>query len=293
MLLGIDPKVDYAFKRLFGSPANVGLLIHLLNAVLDLPPGRQVADLEIQNPFNDKEFAGDKLSIVDIKARDKEGRLFNVEMQMLSATFFTRRILYYWARLFQQQLVEGDDYHGLHPTYSICFINDVLFRPPKEHHLIFRLLDASHKLTFAEELEIHVIELPKFGLAAEDLSSPLDLWWYFLRHAEGIDRDHVPKALDTPPLRQAVEVLTVMTQNEVERERYEARLKAQRDHSSFLAEAKMSMQKGIVIGRIQALQKVLKQTPSDVGALESLPMTRLEELAANLEREASPANGSP
>jgi hypothetical protein len=34
MILGINPKVDYAFKKLFGSPAQKGLLIHLLNSVL-------------------------------------------------------------------------------------------------------------------------------------------------------------------------------------------------------------------------------------------------------------------
>jgi hypothetical protein len=34
MILGIDPKVDYAFKRLFGREQNVALLISLLNAVL-------------------------------------------------------------------------------------------------------------------------------------------------------------------------------------------------------------------------------------------------------------------
>ncbi|MBI4861517.1 MAG: PD-(D/E)XK nuclease family transposase, partial [Candidatus Riflebacteria bacterium] len=37
MRLGIDPKVDFAFKWLFGSEANKPLLVHLLHAVLQLP----------------------------------------------------------------------------------------------------------------------------------------------------------------------------------------------------------------------------------------------------------------
>ena len=37
MLLGIDPKVDYAFKRVFGDERNADILIHFLNAVLRLP----------------------------------------------------------------------------------------------------------------------------------------------------------------------------------------------------------------------------------------------------------------
>ena len=59
MPLGIDPTVDYAFKRLFADPANKDLLIHLLNAVLD--PSPPIVDVEILNPFNEKDYADDKL----------------------------------------------------------------------------------------------------------------------------------------------------------------------------------------------------------------------------------------
>src|SRR5438105_5425546 len=127
MIPGIDPKVDYVFKRLFGSEPNLPLPIHLLNAVLQPSSAQRVATLEILNPFNDKEALDDKLSVVDIKARDQSGRQFNVEMQMLPETDFRQRILYYWARLHQQQLHESEAYEELRPTLSICFVNHVLF----------------------------------------------------------------------------------------------------------------------------------------------------------------------
>src|SRR5207237_911147 len=62
MIPGIDPKVDYAFKRLFGTAHNRGLLIHLRNAVLKPPPEQRVVDLELLNPFTDKEALDDKLA---------------------------------------------------------------------------------------------------------------------------------------------------------------------------------------------------------------------------------------
>jgi predicted transposase/invertase (TIGR01784 family) len=68
--LDIDPTVDYVFKKLFADPANKDLLIDLLNAVL-LPP--RIVDVDITSPFNAKEFADDKLSIVDIKACGDDG----------------------------------------------------------------------------------------------------------------------------------------------------------------------------------------------------------------------------
>jgi hypothetical protein len=58
---GVDPKIDYVFKRLFGSEHQEPVLIHLVNAVLEPPPDQRVAALEILNPFNDKQVFDDKL----------------------------------------------------------------------------------------------------------------------------------------------------------------------------------------------------------------------------------------
>lgn len=50
---GVDPKVDYAFKKLFGSESTTDLLIDLLNAVLQYPAGREVVGVTLLNPFSD------------------------------------------------------------------------------------------------------------------------------------------------------------------------------------------------------------------------------------------------
>jgi hypothetical protein len=51
----IDPKVDCVFKALLGSEDNRALLIHFLNAVLvdDLPA--PITEVEILNPYNERE----------------------------------------------------------------------------------------------------------------------------------------------------------------------------------------------------------------------------------------------
>jgi predicted transposase/invertase (TIGR01784 family) len=222
---GIDPKVDYAFKKLFGSEANQALLVHLLNAVLQLPPGRQVVGLQLLNPFNEKERADDKLSVVDVKARDQGGRQFHVEMQTSAQWFFPSRTLYYWSRLHAQQLLAGDYFQTLRPTISICFLNGVLFEQVPDYHTVFRLREERHQVTLTDDLAIHMLELPKLP-AAEGLTGPCDAWCYFLRHAEELDADALPEALGLPPIRQAMEVLRVLSQSEIERERYESALRA-------------------------------------------------------------------
>src|SRR2546423_725357 len=198
MVPGIDPKVDYVFKRLFGRQPNLALSIHLLNAVLQPPSDQRVVDLELLNPFNDKDRLDDKLSIVDIKARDQSGRQFNVEMQILAQRYYEKRILYYGTRLHQQQLYEGEDYRLLRPTISISFLDHVLFPQVPDYHLRFRLLEASHHFPLTDDLEFHLLELPKFKKSEAELASGLDIWLYFLRHAAKMDTEALPAALQRP-----------------------------------------------------------------------------------------------
>src|SRR5438876_2488988 len=180
MILGIDPKVDYAFKHLFGREATRLILMDLLDNILDPAPGREIRDLELLNPFNDKDRLDDKLSILDIKARDQSGRQFNVEMQLLANRYFRQRVPYYWARLHQSQLQEGQDYHLLRPTLSICFVNTPLFPQVPAYHLVFELRERDHHVLFTDDLAVHILELPKFTKSAAELTTPLDVWLYFL-----------------------------------------------------------------------------------------------------------------
>src|ERR1043166_4406034 len=104
MILGVDPKVDYAFKHTFGREPTRTILVDIIDSVLNPGPGHHIQTLELLNPFNPKEALDDKLSILDIKARDQSGRQFNIEMQMLAYRHYEKRILYYACKLHQQQL---------------------------------------------------------------------------------------------------------------------------------------------------------------------------------------------
>jgi hypothetical protein len=48
MALGIRPTVDFAFKRIFGSPENDRALVGLLNAILELR--EPITAVQILNP---------------------------------------------------------------------------------------------------------------------------------------------------------------------------------------------------------------------------------------------------
>ena len=289
MILGIDPKVDFAFKWVFGNPRNSALLIHFLNAVLE--PDLSVSDVEILNPFNDKSSVDDKLSILDVKARDQDGRLINIEIQLLMPTGFTARVLYYWADLYRSQLNEGDDYDELAETISIVLIDQVLFPESPEWHLRFEILDRQHGVRFSDRLLIHVIEFPRFMNAVDNLSGTLEEWVYLLRNAEQMDPGQLPEPLAQPVYSNAMKEWQMLTQNDLERERYNARLKLARDERGIIKAAREAgreegreegRQEGAIAGRVQLLEELLGLPVTAMDALTQLSLTHLHELARKL-----------
>ena len=298
MILGIDPTVDYAFKHLLGREATRPILIDVLDSVLAPAPGHHIQDIELLNPFNPKEAADDKLSVLDIKARDQSGRLFNVEMQMLAYPSYEKRILYYATRLHQQQLHEGEDYATLRPTISISFLGHELFPQVPDYHLSFRLLEQAHDFALTDDLEFHLLELPKFTKSAVELASGLEIWLYFLRHAERMDTDALPAALQQPLLLRAVKELQMLTQSEIERKRYEARRKAQLDQNTLtramkelreaLEDARAERGAAQAEGKIEVIhlcERLLKRPETPTEQLTGLPLADLTRLADDLQAE--------
>ena len=74
----ISPRVDLAFKKIFGVEENKDLLISLINSIVGQDD--QVSDITLLNPYNPKNFRQDKLSILDVKATNQDGKRFNIEI---------------------------------------------------------------------------------------------------------------------------------------------------------------------------------------------------------------------
>ncbi|MCB9742335.1 MAG: Rpn family recombination-promoting nuclease/putative transposase [Alphaproteobacteria bacterium] len=215
----VDPRVDYVFKRLLGAPENLDLLLDFLNSLLDLPS--RVSSVELLNPFNERDYDDDKLSVVDVKAVDARGRRFQVEIQLQAHPALDARILYTWARVYIEQLSAGAKYSQLRPTYSIWLLDDVLLPDAPAHHHTFLLHDPDRSVTLGDQLAIHLVELPKWAGAAEAMT-PEDRWIYFFKNAGAWD--DLPTTLGTPTMRKAMDVLKNISQRERDMARYESRM---------------------------------------------------------------------
>jgi predicted transposase/invertase (TIGR01784 family) len=217
----IDPKVDCVFKALLGAEGNRGLLIHFLNAVLGADLPKPITTVEIKNPYNDKEFIGDKLSIVDIKARDAFGCLYQVELQLLTHRDLIARIIYGWADLYSSLLSEGQEYGKLRPTYAIWLLGEVLLADDPNYAHDIRLRDAAGRV-FGEHGGIRLLELAKF--ASEAVETEQERWVKFFKEGGKLDPDHLPPWMNTPEMRQAMSTLNSFSEKENAYYAYQARL---------------------------------------------------------------------
>ena len=104
-----DPKNDVAFRKIFGNDNKKEILISFLNAVLKLEGDKLINWVEILNPYQMPRIVVSKASILDIKARDKAGNTYIVEMQIADKRGLDKRILYYTAKGFVSQLDVGED----------------------------------------------------------------------------------------------------------------------------------------------------------------------------------------
>jgi predicted transposase/invertase (TIGR01784 family) len=117
MTIGIDPTVDFACKRVLGSPEHPAITLHFLNAVLRLL--RPIREVRILNPTIEKAFEDDKWSLLDILATDESGRLYDIEVQTTRPLGLRQRLAYYASSLLVGQLGSGGDYRDR--TVAIFF----------------------------------------------------------------------------------------------------------------------------------------------------------------------------
>lgn len=84
---------DLVFKAVFGRQNSTAPLRALLSAVEQDAGNPPVAEVEVLNPFNLQRDRAEKLSVIDIRARDVNGRIYAVEMQATAEQSFVGRTL--------------------------------------------------------------------------------------------------------------------------------------------------------------------------------------------------------
>ena len=283
----ITPRIDIAFKKIFGVEENKDLLISLINSIVSEED--QVIDLTLLNPYNNKNFAKDKLSILDVKAKGVDGKLFNIEIQITDDADYDKRALYYWAKLYTEQLQAGSDYGQLSKAIGIHILNFISIPQAEKYHNVFHIHEKDTGVRYFRDLELHTIELKKFSPNSQEgleelvskIRASIDIWAAFLTRHELLNKESLPSPLNNPELKKALGVLEVMNFGEEERDAYEERLKWLRVEANTLKKyeekgraegEQIGLEKGEQIGlekvALNMLQKGL--SPLDIHELTGL-----------------------
>ncbi len=268
---------DFVFKYAFGREKNERLLICLLNALLRFEGRDRIQELQILNPFNLKEFADSKLSIVDVKAVDGHRRRYNIEIQVNPQSSFVPRALYYLGKLFTEQICEGEPFSNLCKATSISILEFEIF--PKNPHLqnIFRFANTRSHEELTDALEVHFLELPKFSKEKpRQLSSPFERWLHVLKFGDRYPHDlRLPaELLKEDGIEMAIAELQKVNADREMRQLIEAREKARHDEATRFAEAEL---RGKVLGLAEGIEKGRKEG-IEKGRAEGLEKGRAEGL---------------
>ena len=212
----IDPRIDFAFKKIFGSEEAKDILISFLESLLQLEGDRRIAELTILDPFLAPKIRELKYSILDVQCRDQRGISYIVEMQVQKVAAFLKRIQYNAAKTYTHQIERGDEYPKLNQVIAITITDFILF--DGFEHCVSRH-ESRETITGQACLKeiVHLfIELPKFAKPLEKLDGILDMWIYFIQSAGALEE--IPAQMDSAPFQHAFERARVanMTKQEME-----------------------------------------------------------------------------
>lgn len=251
----INPKTDYAFKKIFASKDSKGILISFLNATIyDGNP--TIADLEIIDPNLPPKIAGLKDSSLDVKAQLADGTLVIIEMQVLNVESFGKRVLYNAAKTYASQLQKGQGYRMLKPVIALTITDFEMFE--NSDRLISRFVykETTTNIEYTDNnIELVFVELPKFTKKLSQVESLTDKWIYFMKYANTLTQ--VPQTMDVvPEIHQAFDIANQVNLNPDELEALERQEMFIYDQQGVIIKAN---REGREEGREEAMQAVARQ----------------------------------
>ncbi|WP_241392478.1 Rpn family recombination-promoting nuclease/putative transposase, partial [Brachyspira hyodysenteriae] len=158
---------DLFVRYLIGKQGDEDILENIVNAVLNDAGFESVSNLEIINPYNLPENENLKESILDVKAKTKDGKKILIEIQLVGNNNFIKRILYYIAKNIASELKESNLYINISKMISISFINfnlDIGSETDiRKEHKCFTFADIYNPTLRLDDFQIHFIEIKRFA----------------------------------------------------------------------------------------------------------------------------------
>ena len=248
----ISLKNDYAFRELF---THENIRKQFISDVLGIRM-EHIKSVRLTTPFLWKRYRMQKLGIMDLALDIKlsEEAKAGIEMQVRVQKNWTKRTLFYLAKMYTDDLKMGQDYGKLRKCISISILDFNLVDSDK-YHTIYRLRDENGK-DLTDLFEVHIIELGKTLNGTKAVDD-----WVRLFNAESEEDLKMIKS-KSAGIIEAIKELRTMSLGKTLRYMYEEHLKSVRDRR---AEDEYVWDLGKANGKAEDILQLLKDL-GDVSA---------------------------
>lgn len=273
----IDPRTDFGFKYLFGTPMNKDLLIGFLNALFH--GTHIITDLNYLNSEQLGIRKEDRRAIFDVYCETESGEKFIVEMQNVFQQFFKDRSVYYSTFPIREQAQRGEWDYRLEAVYTVGILNFVFDEDKNSndyyHHEV-KLMDVNTKKVFYDKLTFIYLELPKFTKTENELETLFEKWVFALKNLSRLLER--PVALQERVFNRLFEAASIARFTPTQLREYEDSVKAYRDIVNAVNTARMEgLEEGRTEERIE-IARTLKAMGLDDAAIHKATGLAAEEI---------------
>ncbi len=221
----IKAKLDIVFKKLFTSDDEV--LKAFVSDMLEIPIG-DIRQITVDNPNITPSLIDGKQAQLDLKMH-VDGKIVNVEVQLCNKGNYRERSLYYWAKMYADELKKGEDYLDLKKTISVNILDFKLFDCDDAYSKFSLFEETRHEL-LTDKCLLLFFELTKIDDKV-DKNDRKKLWLQLINAETEEELDMLDKT-GVPEIQKAVVILHEMSADEEIREMARLREKAILDERS-------------------------------------------------------------
>ena len=253
----LDPKNDYAFRKIFGTEKNKDIRIKFLNDMVVFKEGKPIVDVTFLKTIQDPEISSKKTSVVDILCTDQDQNTYVVEMQVASHKGFEKRAQYYAAKAYVSQMDKGGKYENLKEVIFLAIANFTMFPQKTSYKSDHVILDRDNHQHDLKDFSFTFLELEKFHKTTAELSSMIEKWCYYFKHAQETTPEDLDRIIGQDlVIKRAYEELDRFYWREEELLAYEDALKKDRDYESSMEQ---KYDEGKAEGRAEVAFNLLQQ----------------------------------
>ena len=261
----VKPKLDIIFKRIFGDKRNKNIIIRFLADILEIPHN-SIKEIYIENGELIPEYSEEKFSRLDIKlelkdVNDSENQIINIEMQVNSEPAFKERTLFYWSKIYSEELKSSEEYDYLKKTICINIINFNLFTSP-EYQSHFQILEKDRKELLTDKFSIYFFELRK--LKKSQKGKPVEDWLNLINAEKKEDLMALEMSTKIPEVKDVIVKVRELSSDEKLRRLAFYREKRLHDEANAI---NGSRREGIKIGRAEG-EKIGRVEGEKIGRAE-------------------------